>query len=111
MIKLLKNYEKYPIYDNEGHKLDMRVIVFCPTIMSSANPIYETLKYLDEDDIVMEYSDDKLLDKLDEIEKENDDGVKMYEEYVKQRKIFIYNTVKVVDDDVIKYDCNVLQEV
>jgi hypothetical protein len=28
LIKLLKNYEKYPIYDIEGHKLDMRVIVF-----------------------------------------------------------------------------------
>jgi hypothetical protein len=51
--KLLKNYEKYPLYDNEGHKLDMRVIVFCPTIMSVANPIYDTLKYLDEDDIIM----------------------------------------------------------
>ena len=45
------------------------------------------------------------------LKKDNEEGVKMYEEYVKQRKIFIYNTVKVVDDDVIKYDCNVLQEV
>ena len=27
----------------------MRVIVFCPTIMSSANPIYDSLKYLDDD--------------------------------------------------------------
>jgi hypothetical protein len=35
----------------------------------------------------------------------------MYEEYVKQRKIFIYNTVRVENDDVIKYDYNVLQEV
>ena len=34
----------------------------------------------------------------------------MYEEYVEQRKIFIYNTVK-VQDGVIKYDYNVLQEV
>ena len=42
------------------------------------------------------------------LKKDNDDGVKMYEEYVKQRKIFIYNTVKVQDDDVIKYDYNVL---
>ncbi len=33
----------------------MRVIVFCPTIMSTANPIYDTLKYLDEDDIIMDY--------------------------------------------------------
>ena len=43
--------------------------------------------------------------------KENEDGVKMYEKYLEQRKIFIYNTVKVVDDDVVKYDYNVLQEV
>ena len=40
-----------------------------------------------------------------------EDGVKMYEDYIKQRKIFIYNTVKVEDDDVIKYDYNVLQEI
>jgi len=45
------------------------------------------------------------------LKKGNDDGVKMYEEYIKERKIFIYNTVKVQNDDVIKYDCNVLQEV
>ncbi len=46
------------------------------------------------------------------LKKDNDEGVKMsrYEEYVKQRKIFIYNTVKVEDDDVIKYEYNVLQE-
>jgi hypothetical protein len=73
LIKLLKNYEKYPIYDNEGHKLDMRVIVFCPTILSTANPIYDTLKKLDEDIIVMDYSDDKLLDKQDEREKEKEE--------------------------------------
>jgi len=46
-----------------------------------------------------------------ELKKDNDDGVKMYEEYLEQRKIFIYNSVKVEDDDVIKYDYNVLQEV
>jgi len=45
------------------------------------------------------------------LKKDEDDGVKMYEEYIKERKIFIYNTVKVHNDDVIKYDCNVLQEV
>ena len=88
LIKLLKNYEKYPIYDNDGHKLDMRVIVFCPTIMSSANPIYETLKYLGEDDIVMDYSDDKLLDKLDEIEKEKEE-IENYKKYVEVWKKFI----------------------
>ena len=45
------------------------------------------------------------------LKKDNEDGVKMYEEYVKQRKIFIYNTVRVEEDDKIKYDYNVLQEV
>ena len=54
------------------------------------------------------------------LKKDNVDGVKMYEEYLEQRKIFIYNSVKVVredlkgpptlaeEDDVIKYDYNVL---
>ena len=88
MIKLLKNYEKYPIYDNEGHKLDMRIIVFCPTILSVANPIYDTLKYLDDDDIIMEYSDNKLLDKLDEIEKEKED-IKDYNKYIEVWKKYI----------------------
>jgi len=45
------------------------------------------------------------------LKKDNEDGVKMYEEYVKQRKIFIYNTVRVEEDDKIKCDYNVLQEV
>ncbi len=35
----------------------------------------------------------------------------MYEEYLEQRKIFIYNSVKVEEYDVIKFDYNVLQEV
>ncbi len=64
LIKLSKNYEKYPIYDVDGNKLTMRVIVFSPTIHSVANPIYESLRYLDEEYIILDYSDDKLLDKL-----------------------------------------------
>ncbi len=45
------------------------------------------------------------------LKRENEDGVKMYEECSKQTKIFIYDAVKVGDDDVIKYDFNILQEV
>ena len=81
VVKLLKNYEKYPIYDSDGNKLVMRVIVFCPTIHSSANPIYESLKYLDEDDIILDYTDDKLLDKLHEIEEEKR-FIEEYKEYL-----------------------------
>ena len=32
-------------------------------------------------------------------------------EYMKERKTFIYHTVKVQDDDLIKYDYNVIQEI
>jgi hypothetical protein len=66
----------------------MRVIVFCPTILSAANPIYETLKYLDHDDIILDYSDDKLLDKLDDIEAEKQE-IEDYNEYLKVWKKFI----------------------
>jgi hypothetical protein len=59
----------------------MRVIVFCPTINSSANPIYESLKHLDENDIILDYSDDKLLDKLQEIEDEKK-FIEDYKEYL-----------------------------
>jgi hypothetical protein len=30
VVKLSKKYERYPIYDTDGNKLTMRVIVFCP---------------------------------------------------------------------------------
>ena len=66
----------------------MRVIVFCPTILSVANPIYETLKYLDDDDIIMDYSDNKLLDKLDEIEKEKED-IENYKKFIEVWKKYL----------------------
>ena len=34
------------------------------------------------------------------LKKDNEDGVKMYEEYVKQRKTFIYNTVHVEENNI-----------
>ncbi len=67
--KLLIACDKYRIYAADGI-LTMRVIVFCPTINSSANPIYESSKHLDENNIILDYSDDKLLDKLHEMEEE-----------------------------------------
>jgi hypothetical protein len=42
---------------------------------------------------------------------DNEEGVKMYGECINQRKIFTYNSVRVEEDDVIEYDCNVLQQV
>lgn len=87
LVKLLKNYEQYPIFDHNKNKLDVRIILFCPTFHSSANPIFQTLKDLDDDDVVLDYSDDKLLDKLDDIEKEKED-IQKYSEYCTAYKRF-----------------------
>jgi hypothetical protein len=35
----------------------------------------------------------------------------MFEKSIKQQNIFIYNTVKKDDDDVIKYDYNFFKEI
>ena len=66
----------------------MRVIVFCPTILSAANPIYETLKYLDDDDIILDYSDNKLLEKLDDIENEKKE-IEDFNEYIRVWRKFM----------------------
>ena len=81
----MKNYEKYPIYDVDNNKLNMRLILFCPTAHSVANPFYETLKNLDEEDIVLNYSDDILLDKLQDIEQLKQ-YIEDYNEYIKYGK-------------------------
>jgi hypothetical protein len=44
LVKLLKNFEKYPIYNSDGDKLDIKIILWCPTAHSKCNPIYTTLK-------------------------------------------------------------------
>ena len=59
--------------------------MFCPTANSAANPIFRSLKSLDEDDIVLNYSDDLLLDKIEEISKEKQE-IEEYNKYIKARK-------------------------
>jgi hypothetical protein len=80
LVKLLKLYEKFPFYDYQGNKLSNRIIIFCPTFHSSSNPIYETLKNLDEEDICLNYSDEELMNKIKDIENENE-LIKEYGEY------------------------------
>ncbi len=45
------------------------------------------------------------------LKKESDEGTQMYEKYLKERKIFIYNNVSVESGETIKNEYNVLQEV
>ena len=44
------------------------------------------------------------------LKKDNENGAKMYEEYIKQRKTFIYNSVTVDDNEKITYDYNVTND-
>jgi hypothetical protein len=67
--KLLKLYENYGLFDN-GRKVDQRIILISPT--SSANPVFTSLKHLDESDIHGDYSDSLLMDILENIQDEKE---------------------------------------
>ena len=45
------------------------------------------------------------------LKKESDEGTQLYEKYLKERKIFLYNNVNVESGEKIKTEYNVLQEV
>lgn len=88
LVKMLKNFEENPIFNNENEKLDMRVILVCPTANSVANPIYKTLKYLDEDDIYTDYNDELLQDILEDIKTEKEE-IEEQKTYIDAYKKFI----------------------
>ena len=84
LVKLLKFYEDEPIKDSDNNTLQIRTILFCPTANSAANPIFQSLKSLQEEDIILNYSDDVLLDKIEEISEEK----KQIEEFNLYCKLF-----------------------
>jgi hypothetical protein len=91
LVKMIKNYEDQPIKDSKGNLLEIRTILFSPTGKSEANPIYTTLKSLDFDnDVIEHYTDNKLIEKLNEIEKDKEE-IEDYKKYVKAYKIFEKN--------------------
>lgn len=104
LCKLLKMYESFGIMNSEGtHKVDQRIILFSPT--SAANPVYTSLKWLDPDDIIHEYSDEELVDIIDDIKLERQET----EEY--QRKLKLYKRFlscrdpsKMDPDDILELD-------
>lgn len=83
IAKLIKNYQKTKILDNEGNLHKIRVILFAPTAFSESNKIYETLN-VDPNDIYVNYSDDQLLNVLEEIKQENE----QIKEYKKKLELF-----------------------
>ncbi len=68
---MLRHYEEYSIVDKKDRVHEMRTICFCPIGNSNFNSIYKGLKTIDhEKDVILDYSDDKLLKVLDEIAQE-----------------------------------------
>ena len=100
LVKMIKNYEEQPVKDSKGNVLEIRTILFCPTGNSEANPIYTTLKSLDfSNDVILNYSDTKLIEKLNEIEKDKQD-IEDYNKYVKAYKIFEKNeNINLIDPE------------
>ncbi len=84
IVRMLLNQEKSGFKDPiTGEKVYIRHILFSPTVKS--NPVFTALKYLDEDDIINEYTDQKLFDILEEIKAHND-KFKEYKKYVEAYK-------------------------
>lgn len=119
MVKLLKQYEKYKVISHECSKstsrsarsasldgksiLDQRIILFSPTI--DANPIFKSLKHLNEDDIITDYNDDKLSKILEDIkyEKEETDkyleDLKLYNKFIKHSHLEANKLLKIFTQD------------
>ena len=88
LVSLLKHYERSSIVDKKGRKHVMRTIVFAPTATSDFNKIYTTLDSLDQEkDIILEYSDEKLLEVLDQIKSEEDEYQKAYNKFKSNEKL------------------------
>jgi len=88
LVKMIKNYEEYPIKDSSGNVLPIRIILFCPTGQSEANPIYKTLKNLDDDDVILNYSDEKLIEKINSVQDIKEE-IEERNEYLKAYKKFL----------------------
>ena len=87
MVKLLKQYENYGIYDTElKHDVGQRIILFSPT--SDANPVFTSLKHLSEHDIIHNYSDTKLINAVEDVKREKENTL-TYQEDMKIYKRFL----------------------
>jgi hypothetical protein len=98
MTSLLKMFEENPIYDNRGHELEQRIILFSPTALNETNIVFKNLKNLATDDIHLEYTDEILEDILIDI-KHHIDEVNEYEKYLKALEKFGKIDQELTDDE------------
>lgn len=77
LVKLIRQFQDYKIFDTDGNEVEQRCILMSPTY--TANPVFKALKHLDEDDIHANYTDEKLLEVVEEIQKDREE-TKRYKE-------------------------------
>ena len=113
LVKLLKTFEEKKCYLNEV-EIPQRIILISPTAHSDSNQIFKSLKNLDwETDIITEYSDDLLKNKMEEVKKDLLES-KEYKEYERVWKKFKKVKVKDLTDDdcelLVKYDFEAFED-
>ena len=90
IVRMLKNCEEKGGYIDpiDGEKVEIRHVLFSPTF--KGNPVFTALKHLDEDDIINEYTEQKLYEVLEEIkyEREQTEKFKKYKHaYIRYSKM------------------------
>ena len=107
LTKLLKTFEEKKCY-KDGSEVPQRIILVSPTAHSDSNMIFKSLKNLDWDvDVITEYSDDVLKDKMEEVKADLLQS-KEYKEYKRVWEKFKKESVKKLTDEecelLMKYD-------
>jgi len=107
LTKLLKTFEEKKCYLN-GVDIPQRIILISPTAHSDSNQIFKSLSNLDWDvDVITEYSDIILKDKMEEVKKDLLES-KEYKEYKRVWAKFKKVKVKNLTDDecelLVKYN-------
>ena len=98
LTKLLKTFEEKKCY-KDGQEIPQRIILISPTAYSDSNAIFKSLKNLNWDiDVLTEYSDEILKEKIEEVKKDLDES-KEYKEYEKCYKKFKKQSIKKLTDD------------
>ena len=98
LTKLLKTFEEKKCY-KDGEEIVQRIILISPTAHSDSNLIFKELKNLDWDiDVLTEYSDEILKEKIQEVKKDIDEA-KEYKEYEKCYKKFKKLSINKLSDE------------
>jgi hypothetical protein len=105
LTKLLKTFEEKKCY-KDGTEIPQRIILISPTAHSDSNQIFKSLSNLDWDmDVIIEYSDDILKNKMEEVKKDLLES-KEYKEYKRVWAKFKKEKVKNLTDD----ECELLMK-